>query len=50
MKTMITVNELYALQGKGSAIKLIDTLPGEYFDACHIPGACNACVYYQGEP
>lgn len=45
MNAMITVDELYALREKGTAIKLIDTLPGEYFDLCHIPGANNVCVY-----
>jgi len=45
MKAMITVDELHALKEKGCSLHLIDTLPGEYFEARHIPGARNACVY-----
>jgi len=42
MTSIIAVDELGSLREKGTELKLIDTLPGEYFDACHIPGACNS--------
>lgn len=45
MKAMITVDELQALKEEGGKLHIIDTLPGEYYEACHVPGARNACVY-----
>lgn len=45
MKTMITAEELHALLEQGGTPTLIDALPGEYFESCHIPGALNICVY-----
>ena len=45
MTTSISVRELYDICKGGSALTIIDTLPPEYCECGHIPGAVNACVY-----
>ena len=45
MKPTLTVAELKAACEAGTALCIIDTLPPEYCEQQHIPGAFNACVY-----
>lgn len=40
----VTADEVVAMLKSGSGV-LVDTLPPEHFEARHIPGAVNACVY-----
>ena len=44
MKT-ITRTELKDLLDRGGALTLIDVIPQEYYQAAHLPGAKNCCVY-----
>lgn len=45
MNTTITAIELHEMLKGGEAVTVIDTLPPEYYEQGHIPGALNACVY-----
>lgn len=40
----LTIEQVVSLLETGDAV-LVDTLPPEHFEARHIPGAMNACVY-----
>ncbi|MGA3171516.1 MAG: YceI family protein [Chthoniobacteraceae bacterium] len=42
---MITRTELKDLLDKGGPHTLIDVTPAEYYEAAHLPGAKNCCVY-----
>lgn len=43
----LTAAQVASLLDSGDAV-LVDTLPPEHFEARHIPGAVNACVYEVG--
>lgn len=43
MSHIITCEELKSLIGKGAVV--VDVMTPEDFAACHLAGACNACVY-----
>jgi polyisoprenoid-binding protein YceI len=45
MSSRISPEELNTLLGSDALVRVIDTLPPEYYGQGHIPGACNACVY-----
>jgi len=45
MKPQMTVLDLKLACDAGTPVCIIDTLPPEYCDKEHIPGAQNACVY-----
>lgn len=45
MNTTLTAIELNDMLKRGEAVTVIDTLPPEYYEQGHIPGAINACVY-----
>ncbi|WP_419176155.1 rhodanese-like domain-containing protein [Desulfosediminicola sp.] len=42
---IISPEDLQTMLQQQPALLLIDTLPAEHFNAIHLPGAVNACVY-----
>ncbi|MDD2320311.1 MAG: YceI family protein [Geobacteraceae bacterium] len=45
MNNKISCKELYQWITDGRTIFIIDTLPPEFYESRHIPGARNACIY-----
>ena len=41
----ISPQDLHERMTRGDKLVLIDTLPGDHYNAAHIPGALNACVF-----
>ena len=42
---IISPEDLQTMLQQQPALLLIDTLPAEHFNAIHLPGAVNACIY-----
>ncbi|HEY4743746.1 MAG TPA: rhodanese-like domain-containing protein [Desulfuromonadaceae bacterium] len=45
MTSSVSPQELHDISTGGTPVTIIDTLPPEYWECGHIPGAVNACVY-----
>lgn len=43
---MLSVSELKEMVSDGLSLHLLDVLPPDNFEAAHLPGAKNACVFY----